>query len=520
MNRLLVVLALFGVAGCSAQQKIVVRDGSYDTGSGAMDGNQSPQDTGNGTSENEGDFLALKPSQTDVYVFVANPDRDTVTRVNVFTKEVRTAAVGSNPTAVLTTPDYATCVVFDQGDDAVTILDAPSLVAFDVKVRDNFNNMVMSPDGKWVALWHDVAAEKPTDPKPTGLESYDEVSLVNVATGAHFPMAVGFDPRSIQFTPDGRLGVVVSDSYLAKIDLTATTPTPHLVQISDDLINPPVAEEVEIAPSGTYAFVRQFGTTNLVIVGLEDDSVDEVEVGANPTDLDLTPDGKTAVVVARDAKQLWLFSTNNPYDVPTVLGLPPDVSLGQVLVDPTGTTGILYTTASAVDRYATWDLATGAITLRSLVKPVSTMAVTPDGASLLVFHTLADAPGADTSSPFYGHYALTMVSLADFRSNPLKLPAEPIGYSNSDSGRYGYFIMDKQDFLEALDYDTLLYEQIPLKSDPVYVGVMPDLDTADGKEPPAWVSQEHSLGRISFYNPDDGSFQTITGFELNSEVGD
>jgi hypothetical protein len=80
--------------------------------------------------------------------------------------------------------------------------------------------------------------------------------------------------------------------------------------------------------------------------------------------------------------------------------------------------------------------------------------------------------------------------------------------------------MDKQDFLEALDYDTLLYEQIPLKSDPVYVGVMPDLDSADGKEPAAWVSQQHPLGRISFYDPDDASFQTITGFELNSEVGD
>jgi hypothetical protein len=52
----------------------------------------------------------------------------------------------------------------------------------------------------------------------------------------------------------------------------------------------------------------------------------------------------------------------------------------------------------------------------------------------------------------------------------------------------------------------------------VFVGVLPDLDIADGDEPKAWVSQEHPLGRISFFDPDDTSLETITGFELNSEI--
>ena len=71
-----------------------------------------------------------------------------------------------------------------------------------------------------------------------------------------------------------------------------------------------------------------------------------------------------------------------------------------------------------------------------------------------------------------------------------------------------------------LDYQTLLYEEIPLKSAPVYVGVLPDLDDTDNDEPPAWVSQEHELGRITFYDSDDDSIETITGFELNSEIED
>ena len=33
-----------------------------------------------------------------------------------------------------------------------------------------------------------------------------------------------------------------------------------------------------------------------------------------------------------------------------------------------------------------------------------------------------------------------------------------------------------------------------------------------------WVSQDHELGRISFYDADAGTIDTITGFELNSEI--
>ena len=69
-----------------------------------------------------------------------------------------------------------------------------------------------------------------------------------------------------------------------------------------------------------------------------------------------------------------------------------------------------------------------------------------------------------------------------------------------------------------MNYDTLLYDQYALRSNPVYVGVLPDLAPTDGDEPPAWVSQEHELGRISFLDPDDGSMETITGFELNSQI--
>ena len=123
-----------------------------------------------------------------------------------------------------------------------------------------------------------------------------------------------------------------------------------------------------------------------------------------------------------------------------------------------------------------------------------------------------------TEPPFAGGWALTLLDLGDHRTNPLLLPAEPTGFANASDGAWGAFVMETQPYLEIVRYDTLLYEQIALPSLPVFVGVMPDLQPGDGDAPPAWVSQQHALGRIGLYDVDDASLETITGFELNSGI--
>jgi DNA-binding beta-propeller fold protein YncE len=506
------------------------------SGCGAMDLGMKSADTGAMGESTAGDFggsagggggqsqpeveeelLALPPAQTDVYVFVANPERDTVTRVNVLTNEVKTRGVGAFPTVVATTPDYSTAVVFNQAGDSVTVIDALTLDAFEVPVRDNYNQMKLSPQGGWATLWHDALEDD--DGEPNGIQSFNEASFVHVETGAHFPMAVGFNPHNVVFTGDDRLALVVSDAFLALVDLTEDTPTPELISLSDEL-DPPKAEEVIVAPAGDWAFVRQFGTDEILVVDLVAGVVDAIGVGENPTDLDLSPDGTEAVAVARSSAELWVLDAINPFNAPKVVPIPPELSAGSLQFDPTGDQAVLFTTASAVDQYGIWDRATDTITQRSLVKPVSGVAITPTGESLLVFHPSTDAPGSSTSNnPFHGHFALTMISLLDPNlANPLRLDAEPIGYGNSASGDRGFFIMDGVKSLVELDYRTLLHENIQLSSVPVYVGVLPDLTPGDDTEPKAWASQQHDLGRISFYDPNQGSLETITGFELNSQI--
>ncbi|HHO51506.1 MAG TPA: hypothetical protein ENK18_11675 [Deltaproteobacteria bacterium] len=507
------ILLTASTAGCSSYSLSDPGDRSGGTGTfPAEDGDF----TGTAPPESEEDVRLLAPAQTDVYVFVANPERDTITRVHVPTLSVDTTSVGSEPRLVQTTPDYRTAVVFNRGDDSVTLVDAETLDKTTVDVRSHLNELVLSPDGSHAVLWHNAAREEDDDPVPGGLQSFNEVSFVRVETGEHFPMAVGFNPRMVRFTPDSSLAVVVADAYLATIDLTAETLQAKLIELVPELVDPPVAEEVIVAADGSFAWVRQFGATELLVVDLLTGGINTLPAGDNPTDLDLSADGTEAIAVARGSRELWIYEADAPQLPPRVLSLPQGAPYGSLLMDPSGDQGILYTTASLVEQFAVWDRATDEIRERSLVKPVDGVAINPTGESLLVFHTLED--GLNTEPVFSGSWALTLVALDDLRSNPLLLPAEPTGYAHGTDGAWGFFVMEERPYLEVLDYHTQLHTELTLRSLPSFVGVLPDLDPGDGDSPPAWISQQHELGRISFYDPDEQSLETLTGFELNSEI--
>ena len=100
--------------------------GMSDSQSEPNAGDESDFDDGLG-SENESNFLALRPATTDAYVFVANPDRNTVTRISVPSLEVLTVEVGVDPSLVETSADYSRAVTFNRGSDSVSVIAADSL---------------------------------------------------------------------------------------------------------------------------------------------------------------------------------------------------------------------------------------------------------------------------------------------------------------------------------------------------------------------------------------------------------
>jgi len=470
-------------------------------------------------SEVEDDFLKLEPATISGHVFVANASRNTLTRIAVPSLDVLTTEVGVGPASVQTTPDQSLAVVFNQEGHSLSLVDTDTLDVTEVDIRKNLNALEISPDGRWAVVYHDH--DQPLDEDEVdGIQSHAEVSLVELETARHVPVVVGFRPHDVRFDPSGELAAVVSDPYLALLDLTEETPVPVLVEVAEDTLDAPPAEEVLINPAGTAAFVRQYGTDKIVAVDLSTLEISRLSAGSNPTDMDLSPDGESVVVVARNSNELVIFSADKPHGPPETLELPEDEVHGSLLFAPEGTsTAILYTTAieAQTGHYTSWDLDTDTFAVHGLKKPLSSVSITPTGGTLLAFHPSWDLDDADPSGAAWGLPGVSLVDLSDHRSNQLILPGEPTGYANADSGEVGYLLLDGEQSLSMLMYEHLLYDQIPLKSQPVHVGVLPSSNHA-------FVNQEHDLGRLTFFDPgdllddSDDVLETITGFELNSGI--
>jgi len=471
-------------------------------------------------SEDENDFVTVQPSAADVYVFIANPNRDSVTKVQVLTRQISTIEVGDEPSQVLVTADYERAVVFNDGEDSVSVLDVDTDEVGTVDVREDFNYMTMSPSGKHAVCYLNTALLEGNE-SFQGVLSYTEVSIVDLDELVSHDFSVGFNPKQVKFANDGELAVIVSDEYITVVDLTAETPAPLLLDLGADPFEPPVAAEVEVEPDGQYAFVRYESEDAIQVVDLSDGGLDYLFAGSNPTDMDLSPDGTELMVVARASQELFTFDTSAPGDPSSHLQLPHTETIGSLAMAPVGDVALLYTTAALTDRVTVWDRASGVTELTEddverLVKPVGQVIMAPDGESVLVVHTLEDVP--DDNDIYSDHHAMTIISVSDgtFLPNAVLLEDELESLANFDDGQKAVFMMTDNRNVGVIDYPSRLVDDILVPSYPVHVGVMPQEDGLP--DPVAWISQDHPLGRISFAEPDSLGIETVTGFELNSGI--
>jgi len=464
--------------------------------------------------EEEDDFLASEPRATDVFVFIANPTRDTVSKVNAQTRAIETIEVGDEPTMVVVSSDYERAVAFNASDDTVTVIDAATNETDELAVREDFNFIQISPDGRWVVAWFNaelVDANFDID----GVRSFTEVSFVDTINLEVQSFSVGFNPKDVRFTADSNTAVVLSDEFITVAHLDESPIGLELLDLGADPINPPVSAEVEVTPSGAFAFIRYVGADSILVVNLATGDLGSIDGGSDPSDMDLSPDGLECLVVSRGSSELRVFDAIDPLGVtPSILPTPPTSTLGSLVVSPDGNKGLLFTTAVPEDRITFWNVATGEMIERRLAKPVEAVAISPDGNSALIIHTLEDAPNEDDF--FTNNYALTVVDLNTWLTNPVVLASKPERWTTSNDGRYSLFVMENNRNVGVIDYSTRLVDDILVPSLPVYIGIMP-LET-DPEDAVGWVSQEHELGRLSFVKPYDLSVQTVTGFELNSEI--
>lgn len=526
--RTILALALVGAAGCAPSEGgFGGGDRAYDDDDDGYvyddDDQAGDDDVGDDDAagadeepppENEDDVFTSEPRGTDVYVFIPNPGRDTVSKIHAFERTIETIEVGDEPVQVVVSADFNRAITFNAGSDSVSIIDVVGGGVEEIDVREDFNFIQMSPDGRWVVAWFNAKVEDATF-DVEGVRSFTEVSFVDTWNLQVESYSVGFNPTDIQFSADSRRAVLISDTFLTVADLSSEPIALELLDLGADPVDPPTVGEVEVTPAGRYAFVRYLERDAIQVVDLDNGDLGELDGGLSPSDMDLTPGGEQVIVVARASSELRIFDTADPFTAtPTILATPATSTLGSLVLSPDGERGLLFSNAVLEDRVTFWDRTTDTLVERALVKPVESVAVSPDGESALIIHTLDDVPDAD--DVFTHRHAITVVDLNTWLSNPVALQGKPRRWINSDDGQYALFLMDNNRNVGVVDYRTRLVDDVLVPSQPVHVGVMPI--EGGPPVPTGWVSQDHELGRISFLELDDLAVQTVTGFELNSDI--
>jgi len=292
------------------------------------------------------------------------------------------------------------------------------------------------------------------------------------------------------------------------------------VPMTTDPVGDGDPDEVVITPDGQYALARWASMSLVRAVNLQDSTITDTALSGPPTDLDLTPTGDTLLAVVRSQHELALL------DVPADIGDASAVEtidctplvVGSAQVTNDGLQALLFTNASNVKSITMVDLVTHEKRTAVLRKGVRWVALSPDGTAALVLHNKVPGTPQPTDSfeeQLDKRYGFSLVDLESLFVKLQITDADPGTFAFSPAGDLVYLIVANQASglrdVAKLDLNSFIVSLHTVGSHPLEIGAVVGTERI-------YISQEHSLGRMSFIDVTSDQLQTVTGFQLNNQV--
>jgi hypothetical protein len=481
------------------------------------------------------------------YVWVAMTDQDKLAKIDGTNLAVASIAVGHHPQVLAAMPGTDTAVVLDEVDDphaqatgtATVVRPASNNDTTEVYgVLPNFNRIATSRDGRYAVAFFDLAkaiADAGSLQAVHHVGSYQDVSVLALEPGSQHEvdLTVGFKPRAVEFDATSHHAYVITETGISIIDLAAVTHgTPTIVPpvpLTDDPAGLRGDAEVHVVATGDYAVVRTPGDAGLRVVhltGADAGTATTIALPAQPTDVDLAPDGERGYGMTRAPTTLTAIDIPgdlaNPGAVETAdLG---DLQAGQLALSPDGTRAVLYTNAILDEHITVVDLTKSGLphVTRPLQKSIRTVGFDPSGAHVVIVH--ARAPGDPAAAQTFDEYidrspGYSSVDLATGFSKLQITPVDPGSFAFAPGAPRAYLTLDGGDAaaatwaVQTIELDTGVVRTIPLNSPPSAIGVLPGAAKV-------FINQRHPLGRVTFVGVATSEVRTVTGFDLNSHVVD
>ncbi len=435
-----------------------------------------------GPVELEEEWIALNPPVVDEeQLWISNPSTDSLLRIHADDLSLEVLRLGENPSQTLLSPN-GRILVLNLGSDELALVDEDQLEFW--ALGAHFNRMSLDPSGRWLLFYLDLQLVVPGE----AVSTLQDVLVLDLEQKKEHWVAVGYAPEEIIFR--GETGFVLTSDGLSIIDLSAPPAVAPRLPLALNIFLE-ADREVFISPDARFVISRGPRELGVTLVELPNGQPQFIDLGAEPSDLDLLPDGQTALVMLRSASALVLLPLERPE---SLRRLELEASLGAAVV---GTeTALLYTTLELAP-LALLDLEAERLIYKPLRRGLRGALLDPGGEAAILWHTEEPQEGA----------AYSLLRLSDGFIRFLPSPSSPLG-AHFGQGR-ALLRLKQPPSLQIIDLQRFQIETMPLGSSPEYAGFV-----GEG----IFVLQTHPEGRISFADRNGEGVRSLSGYLLNGRI--
>lgn len=373
------------------------------------------------------------------------------------------------------------------------------------EVSGAYNQVAFTDDGRFAITYLDFTQQIPVD----AVLNLTGVVVVDVAKETSTLVPVGFAVDRVLFVKneagEATSAVVVSRNAVAVIDLQVEPPEVTVtfpLTLDPDSVVDPVG--IDLTPDGRYALISARGSGDLYALDLQSKSINIVELVSAPAAMAVSQEADRTVLVysgepVAETLEHELFETES---------VELDEPMDQITL--TGGSALLWSSGGAHDAYRL-DLQTGDLVEYRLQNPALSMHLAPGpggGApEFAVALTRAEGGGGTGVDSLYDqHPGMEIIDLRSDENEPFLLEGAGLGVAfAADEVLLNALVLQQGiDYLYRLDLYSRTSEEIELSAPPVAIGTL-----ADGR---FFITHDRPLGLVSFLDPATGNVLEVGGF--------